>query len=87
MDEINFTIDHIVLKDLQITPERVEHIRTLIEIELQRLLEREGLPDGLTAGEVSHLAAPPMHLSESRYDSVFANNLAQRIVHALRGIR
>lgn len=79
-------IDRIVLTDLGVTPQRAEGIRALVEVGLQRLLERDGLPDGLIGGEVAHLTAPTMHLAEPHSDSRLADGLAQGLAQALRRV-
>lgn len=79
------TIDRIVLSDLGVAPERAERIRALVEVELQRLLERKGWPDGLAGGEVRHLDAPEVRLAKPHSDSHLAGNLAQSIARALQG--
>ncbi len=77
-------IDRITLTGLEVTPDRAEHIRTQVEAELRRRLQREGLPQGLAGGQVSRLHAPEMHLAEPHSDSSVAGALAGSISHALR---
>ena len=77
-------IDRLVLTGLQVTPEQADHIRTLVEAGLQRQLQREGLPQSLTSGEVSRLHTPEMHLAELHNDSSVAGALTKTIAHALR---
>lgn len=86
MSAIIVDIGRIILTDLDVTADRAERIQAMVEVELQRLLEREGLPDGLTGSDVSYLSAPMLHLPESQSDSYLANRLAQRIAQALRGV-
>jgi hypothetical protein len=78
-------IDRIRLTGLDVTPERAERIRVTVEAELQRLLEREGWPEGLTGGEVSRLDAPTIHVNGPHSDGHLANGLARSIARALRG--
>jgi len=85
VNDLMLRIDRIVLTDLGVTPERAEHIRELVEVELQRLLERDGWPDGLAGGEVPHLDAPTMHVAEPHSDSRLAGGLARSIAQALHG--
>lgn len=87
MHEISIEIDRITLTGLGATPERAEYIRTLIEVEVQRLLEGGGWPDRLTGGEVHHLNAPTLNLTEMHGDSHVANGLAQRIVQSVHGMQ
>ena len=77
-------IDRIRLTGLEVTPERAERIRAMVEVELQRLLKRQRWPDDLAGGEASRLDAPPMHLDVLHSDSHLANNLARSIVQTLR---
>jgi len=86
VNDLMLTIDRIVLADLGVTPERAEHLRALVEVELQGLLERQGLPDGLAGGEVPHLDAPAMNFADSHSDSRLANGLAQSIAQALQTV-
>ena len=79
-------IDRIRLTGLEITPERAEHVRGLVEAELQHLLERGGWPESLASGEVSRLDAATMHVDGSHSDSQLASGLAQSIFQTLRGV-
>ena len=77
-------IDRITLTGLEATPECAEHIRTHVEAELRRLLQREGLPRGLAAGQVSRIRASEMHLAEPHNAGSVAGALAGSIYHAIR---
>lgn len=77
-------IDRIILTGLEVTPDRAEHIRTLVEMGLQRQLQREGLPQVMAGGQVESLLAPEMHLAEPHSDSSLAGALRKNISHALR---
>jgi len=79
-------IERIRLTGLDVTPQRAERVRAMVEVELQRLLERGGWPEGLAGGEVSRLDAPTMHVDESRGDSHLANGLAQSVFQTMRGV-
>ena len=78
-------IDRIRLTGLDVTPERAERIRELVEVELQRLLEREEWPEGLTGGEVSRLDAPTMHMDSRRSDGHLASGLARSVARTMHG--
>jgi hypothetical protein len=77
-------IDRIILTGLEVTPDRAEHIRTLVETGLRRQLQREGLPQGLAGGQVNRLHAPEVHLAEPHSDSSVAGTLAGNLFYALR---
>jgi hypothetical protein len=78
-------IDRIRLIGLEVTPEGAEHIREMVEVKLQRLLERERLPEGLSGGEVSRLDAPTIHVDRLHSDNHLANGLARSIAQTLQG--
>lgn len=80
-------IKRIVLTDLALTPDRAEQIRALVEVELQRRLERGGWLDDLSAGEVSHFEAPAMQVDQSDGDDPLAHGLAKSIAHAVRVVK
>jgi hypothetical protein len=86
MSGIFVDIDRILLNDLDVTPDRVERIRDMVEVELQCLLDKEGLGDCLTSIDVTSLSAPMFQLSGSKSDSHVANSVAQCVVRALRNI-
>ncbi len=87
MSEISVYIDRIVLTDLWVTPERAEHIRAMVGTELGRLLERRGLPEGLTGGHIPSLDVQSVQPAESRSDSSLASSLARNVAQALQGLR
>lgn len=87
MGEISVDIDRIVLTDAGMVPDRAERISAMVEAELQRLLEIEGLPEGLTGGDIPSLEVQAMHLAEPQSDNRLASSLAMKIVQALRSIR
>jgi len=79
-------IDRIRLTGLELRPERAERIQTLVEVELQRLLERDGVADGLVGGDVPSLHVPAMHLADPHSDRRVAGSLAHHVALALRDI-
>ncbi len=79
-------IDRIRLTGLEVTPERAERIRGLVEVELQRQLGRERWPEGLAGGEVSRLDAPTMDVDRLHSDGHLASGLARSIAQTLRGV-
>ena len=88
MNEPTVTIDieHLILTDLEVTPERAERIRTLVAVELKRMLEGEGGLDGLSDNSVSYLNLPTIHLDELHEDNDLAQSLARSIAQTLRGM-
>jgi hypothetical protein len=80
-------IDRLILTDLDITPERAERIRVLVEVELQRLLARDGMADGLAEGDVPYLQAPALTLAAHNSDQQLVGGLVQRVAQALNGGR
>lgn len=79
-------IDRLILTDLGVTSERAEHIRALVEVELQRLLAREGVADGLAGGDLPYLQTPALPLAAHSSDQHLAGGLAQRVAQALNGV-
>lgn len=88
MSAYSIEIERIILTDLGVTPDRAEHIRALVGTELRRLLAQgEGL-EGLTGGEIRHLAAPSMHVADAHDDDQrIANGVAQSIAQAIHGAK
>lgn len=86
MSTITVDIERIVLSDLDVTPARAERIRAMIELELQHLLERQGLP-AERGVNIANMSTPALHLTEIQNDLHVARSLAQSITQALRGIR
>lgn len=78
-------IDRIVLTGLDVTPDRAEHIRALVEAALRQRLAQGEWPDGPTA--VRHLEAPAMHVVGSHDDGRLAGGLAGGIAQAIRSIK
>ena len=80
-------IERMILTGLAVTPDRADHIRALVEVELQHLLECGGWPDGLAGGEVSHLDAPLLDGVAPVSESHLVTGLAQSIAQALHSVR
>ena len=87
MNDIALSIDRIVLSDMDVTAERSEAIRDVLEGELKWLLKREGLKDRLTGNGSSYLSVVAMHMNEALSDAELASSLARVIVQALQNIR
>lgn len=81
---ITVHIDRIVLTGLDITPDRTEYIRTLVEAGLQSRLQQEGWARDLSGREVTRLDAPRMNLAEPLSDGLLAGALTRNIAGALR---
>jgi hypothetical protein len=78
-------IDRLVLTGFDLKPSRAARIRTLVETELERLLQDGSLQDGMTSYEVFHLHGPQMHVSEPESDAQLAGGLATSIAATLKG--
>jgi hypothetical protein len=81
---ISVDIDRIVLSSLDLSPDRAEHVRVLVETGLQSRLDREGWARELSGSEVVRLEAPGMHLAGPHSDASMADALTNNIVGALR---
>jgi hypothetical protein len=79
-------IDRIRLIGLEVPPERAERVRAMVEMELQRLLERGRWSEGLAGGEVSHLDAPTMHVDSLHSDNRLANGIARSVAQTLHDV-
>lgn len=87
MNKIDLTIDSIILDNVGITLGGAEHLRTLVKMELQNILERDGLPEDFRGGDIQSLEVQAMHLDGPQSDSRIASTLAMKTVQALRSIR
>jgi hypothetical protein len=67
--------------------DRAERIRILVEIELQRLLEEEGLSENLAGEEISRFDMPGIYLTKPDGEEELASSLARSIFQALISIR
>jgi hypothetical protein len=77
-------IDRIVLTGLDLTPDRAEHIRTLVEAGLRSRLQREGWARDVSGNEVTRLEAPGIQLAQPHSDGFLADALTRNIAGALR---
>lgn len=77
MSVISIKIDCLNISDLDLEPKSSDRLRSMVGMELQRLVEREGLPGSLTDREISTL-----YVSN---ESFSAENLAQQILKAIKG--
>jgi hypothetical protein len=84
MNKFTIDINRIILTGLGLAPDRAERIRAMTETELQRLLEKEGLPDDLMSNELAGINTPTLHLSETQSDLTLASNLARNIANSLQ---
>ena len=80
-------INRIVLSGIELKQDRAERIRTMVEIELQRMLEREGLSESLVGKEVSRLEMPEIYLTKPYDEEEIVSCLAMSIYRALISIR
>jgi hypothetical protein len=79
-------IDRIVLRDLDMAPERAESLRASLASELKKIIIRDGLPEGLAGGKISRLSAPALELPESGRERQMAGILAGSIHRGLKGL-
>lgn len=85
MDTLSLTIDRIILHDLDLSPDRAEQIRTLIQQELTSLLAQGGWPGGhMESTDIHRLSAPPVQLGEPHSDSRLAHGVARSIARGLQ---
>jgi hypothetical protein len=80
-------VDRIVLSGINLKQDRAERIKALVEIELKRLLEQEGLSEDLAEVEVSQLDMPGIYLAKPYDEEDLASRLARSIFQALLSIR
>lgn len=80
-------IDHLVLDGLDVTPDRAEHIRTLVETELERAMTLRGAIDGLSGSTVRHLEAPAIRVAGPHADGLLAAAVASSIAQAVGGVK
>lgn len=82
---IKLNIDRIVLDGFNMTQSRAEHIKSLMQTELQQRLTQGSLRDGLFSGDRSHIASQRLPIDESYSDNRIATSLAENIIGALSG--
>ena len=86
MNNIDINIDRIILDNLDVTADRTQRIRGMIEMELQRMLEIEGINDAIHDSDISHLDTTALNINGPMSDNLLASNIAQRIACALRDL-
>ena len=79
-------IDRIRMTGLEMTPERADRVRGLVEAELRRLLEGGRWPEDLSGGEISRLDAAILRVDTAHGDYYMANGLARSIARSLRDV-
>lgn len=82
---INVHIDRIVLRDIDIDPDRAEILRSSLASELGRIITQEGLPEGMTGREISRISAPSLDAPGSGSERQIAGSLARSIHRSIRG--
>lgn len=80
---MNVDIERIILTGFDLTPDRAERIRAMVERDLQHLLESEGVPDSLTSRDIANLSATTLDLAATQDDVYLANSLAQSIFRVI----
>jgi hypothetical protein len=83
---MNIHIDRIILKDMDVDPDRASGLRFSLRSELERIIASEGLPDGIVEGKVSRISAPAINASESGGERALAGSLARSIHRGLGGL-
>ena len=86
MSLIFIDIDQIVLDGMDVRPDRAEWIKEMVEVELRRILQREGLLDDLARTGIPSLSLPTIHLSETANGGQLVGNITSNIVQALQSI-
>lgn len=82
---INVHIDRIVLRDMDIDPDRAEILRSSLASELVRIITQEGLPEGVAGREISRISAPSLVMPGSGSETQMAGSLARSIHRSIRG--
>jgi hypothetical protein len=83
MDAISVKIDRILLRDLGLSPDRAGKIGAAVEMELQHLLDQEGLPDNLAEREILSVSVPEIDLFGPEREVLLPRLLAQAIFRVL----
>lgn len=83
---MNIHIDRIILRDMDVDPDRASILRSSLRFELERVLMQEGLPDGIAGGKISRISAPAINASESGGERALAGSLARSIHRGLGGL-
>lgn len=83
---MNIHIDRIILRDMDVDPDRASILRSSIRSELERIIASEGLPEGIAGGRISRISAPAINASESGGERALAGSLARSIHSGLSGL-
>ena len=86
MSAILVNIDRIVLTDLDVAADRAKRIQQMLEVELEGILLKKGIPDDLAACDISALSPPTVCSANAHSDSHLASSLALIIDQALRSL-
>ena len=87
MSHLSIEIDRLILTDLDMTPVEAEALRPLLEAELQRRLERDGLPEAAADSQLRTIEAPVVQVNRAGNDRQLIGGLAQSISRSLRAVR
>jgi hypothetical protein len=83
---LNIHIDRIVLRDLDMDPDRAERLRTSLVSELNRIIIQEGMPEGIAGGKISQISAPAIDVPASGSERQMAGSLARSIHRSIMGL-
>ncbi len=82
--DIDIEVDRLILRGLNMTPERGERLRALVEAELQKKMAQEGLPESFISGEMIDRERESIELPDLDDDRRIASSVAERIAESLR---
>jgi hypothetical protein len=81
--DIDIEVERLILRGLNMTPERGERLRALVEAELQKKMAQEVLPESLIGGELSEQDRRSIDLPDFNDDRWLASSVAERIAEGL----
>lgn len=84
MSAISIDIDRVVLSDFEVSPEREESLREMVEARLQLLIEQEGLAASPGESDVLYLSAGSIDPAQIQSDEGLSSALARLILEGLR---
>ena len=82
MDQISLIIDELALSGLPMATQNASQFKLILESELQRLIEREGLPQSVENTQIESVT--DLHI-ESSDERQMARNIARQLISVLHG--